>query len=46
VAFFPFFAELAACERPTTTQPSYGMDLLRWFRFLGAVTAQSCVKVE
>ena len=24
-----FFAELAACGRPATTQRSYGMDLLR-----------------
>ena len=32
-----FFAELAACGRPTSTQRSYGMDLLRWFRFLWAV---------
>jgi site-specific recombinase XerD len=32
-----FFAELAACARPATTQRSYGMDLLRWFRFLWAV---------
>jgi site-specific recombinase XerD len=32
-----FFAELAACGRPATTQRSYGMDLLRWFRFLWAV---------
>jgi integrase len=31
-----FFAELAACGRPATTQRSYGMDLLRWFRFLWA----------
>jgi integrase len=29
-----FFAELTACGRPATTQRSYGMDLLRWFRFL------------
>ncbi len=29
-----FFAELAACGRPATTQRSYGVDLLRWFRFL------------
>ena len=28
-----FFAEVAACGRPAT-QRSYGMDLLRWFRFL------------
>ena len=32
-----YFAELAACGRPATTQRSYGMDLLRWFRFLCAV---------
>jgi integrase len=32
-----YFAELAACGRPATTQRSYGMDLLRWFRFLSAV---------
>ncbi len=32
-----FFAELAVCGRPATTQRSYGMDLLRWFRFLWAV---------
>ena len=32
-----FFAELQACGRPATTQRSYGMDLLRWFRFLWAV---------
>jgi site-specific recombinase XerD len=32
-----FFAELAACGRPAATQRSYGMDLLRWFRFLRAV---------
>ena len=32
-----FFAELAACGRPATTQRSYGMDLLRWFRFLWAM---------
>jgi hypothetical protein len=31
-----FFAELAACGRPATTQRSYGMDLLRSFRFLWA----------
>jgi site-specific recombinase XerD len=34
-----FFAELAACGRPATTQRSYGMDLLRWFRFLWALGA-------
>jgi integrase len=32
-----FFAELAACGRPATTQRSYGMDLLRWFRFLWSI---------
>ena len=32
-----YFAELVACGRPATTQRSYGMDLLRWFRFLFAV---------
>jgi integrase len=32
-----FFAELAACGRPATTQRSYGMDLLRWLRFLWAL---------
>src|SRR5674476_571048 len=32
-----FFAELMACGRPGTTQRSYGMDLLRWFRFLWSV---------
>jgi integrase len=32
-----FFAELAACGRPATTQRSYGMDVLRWFRFLWAI---------
>ena len=32
-----FFAELSACGRPATTQRSYGMDLLRWFRFVGAL---------
>jgi site-specific recombinase XerD len=32
-----FFRELAACGRSAATQRSYGMDLLRWFRFLQAV---------
>lgn len=32
-----FFAELSACGRPATTQRSYGMDLLRWFRFVAAL---------
>ncbi|MGH1551426.1 hypothetical protein ACRAWF_02165 [Streptomyces sp. L7] len=29
-----FFAELQANARPATTIRSYGMDLLRWWRFL------------
>jgi integrase len=32
-----FLSELQACGRPATTQRSYGLALLRWFRFLGAV---------
>jgi hypothetical protein len=32
-----FFSELVACGRPATTLRSYGMDLLRWFRFLSAL---------
>ncbi|MFJ9900508.1 tyrosine-type recombinase/integrase [Streptomyces sp. NPDC091280] len=32
-----FFAELQAASRPMTTVRSYGMDLLRWYRFLWAV---------
>ncbi|WP_427132163.1 site-specific integrase [Pseudarthrobacter sp. S9] len=32
-----FFAELVARGRPATTLRSYGMDLLRWFRFLSAL---------
>ena len=32
-----YFAELTACGRPASTQRSYGMDLLRWFRFLWAL---------
>jgi hypothetical protein len=31
-----FFAELAALGRPAATHRSYGMDLLRWFRFIWA----------
>ena len=31
-----FFRELAACGRPAATHRSYGMDLLRWWRFLWA----------
>ena len=30
------FRELAACGRPAATHRSYGMDVLRWFRFLWA----------
>ncbi|RFC70921.1 PIG-L family deacetylase [Streptomyces sp. AcE210] len=29
-----FFGELQACGRPASTIRSYGMDLLRWWRFL------------
>ncbi len=29
--------DLQAAGRSALTQRSYGMDLLRWFRFLGAV---------
>ena len=32
-----YFAELVACSRSSATLRSYGMDLLRWFRFLAAV---------
>ena len=32
-----FLAELAACGHSAATQRSYGMDLLRWFRFLWVV---------
>ncbi|MFJ5888134.1 tyrosine-type recombinase/integrase [Streptomyces californicus] len=31
-----YFAELQACGRPDSTIRSYGMDLLRWWRFLWA----------
>ncbi|MEU7032755.1 tyrosine-type recombinase/integrase [Streptomyces sp. NPDC046237] len=31
-----FFAELQACGRPASTLRSYGMDLLRWWRWLSA----------
>jgi integrase len=31
-----FLKDLQACGRPETTQRSYGMALLRWFRFLWA----------
>jgi hypothetical protein len=29
-----FFAELLACDKSAATIRSYGMDLLRWWRFL------------
>ena len=29
-----YLRDLQACGRPATTQRAYGMDLLRWFRFL------------
>ncbi len=32
-----YLRELAASGRAAATQRSYGMDLLRWFRFLWAV---------
>src|SRR5674476_39646 len=32
-----FFGELQACGRSVSTVRSYGMDLLRWFRFLWAL---------
>ncbi|MET9987457.1 tyrosine-type recombinase/integrase [Streptomyces rochei] len=31
-----FFTELLACGKPSATVRSYGMDLLRWWRFLSA----------
>jgi len=31
-----FLKDLQACGRPATTLRSYGMDLLRWFRFVWA----------
>ncbi|MFG3021367.1 integrase [Streptomyces sp. NPDC048254] len=32
-----FFAELRAEDKPASTVRSYGMDLLRWWRFLWAL---------
>src|SRR5680860_1882015 len=32
-----YLGDLHACGRPATTLRSYGMDLLRWFRFLWSV---------
>jgi len=32
-----YFRELAACGRAAATHRSYGMTLLRWWRFLRAV---------
>lgn len=48
VAVAAFFAELAACGRPATTQRSYGMDLLRWFRFVWALEVDwnQAIRVE
>src|ERR1700733_2490029 len=37
VAVDEFMMELCATGRSRATQRSYGMDLLRWFRFLWAV---------
>ena len=37
VAVTEHLRDLQACGRATTTQRSYGMDLLRWFRFLWAL---------
>lgn len=35
-----YFAELLACGRSAKTLRSYGMDLMRWFRFLSALRVQ------
>ena len=35
-----YFGELQAAGRSAATQRSYGMDLLRWFRFLWTVEVQ------
>jgi site-specific recombinase XerD len=35
-----FFGELQAAGRSAATQRSYGMDLLRWFRFLWSVDVE------
>ncbi|MFJ3798498.1 tyrosine-type recombinase/integrase [Streptomyces sp. NPDC090088] len=32
-----YFAEMQACGRPATTIRSYGLDLLRWWRFMWAL---------
>jgi hypothetical protein len=40
-----FFAELSACGRPTTTQRSYGMDLLR-FGWAVGVAWDEATRVE
>ena len=37
VAAAAYFRELAACSRPAATHRSYGMAMLRWWRFLWAV---------
>ena len=36
-----WFAELQACSKPATTIRSYGLDLLRWWRFLWALEVDS-----
>jgi integrase len=43
-----FFRDLQASGRPESTLRSYGMDLLRWFRFLWAVEVawQRATRVE
>ncbi|MGW3473382.1 hypothetical protein ACWDKQ_34130 [Saccharopolyspora sp. NPDC000995] len=35
-----YFRDLQAASRSTATLRSYGLDLLRWFRFLWAVDIQ------
>ncbi|MFI9772492.1 site-specific integrase [Streptomyces sp. NPDC052415] len=35
-----FFAELQAEDKPASTVRSYGMDLLRWWRFLWALNIE------
>ncbi|WP_225289568.1 hypothetical protein [Nonomuraea aurantiaca] len=37
-----YLSDLQEIGRPPTTQRSYGMDLLRWFRFLWAIEATFC----
>ncbi|MFD3596767.1 tyrosine-type recombinase/integrase [Nocardia sp. NPDC058640] len=40
VSVAAFFGELQAAGRSAATQRSYGMDLLRWFRFLWSVEVE------